>query len=83
MGLDFDARLDRIFILTFRSNIEGVAGKMGAGIVMSVQPRFAIAFWLISETRIPVIIDIVKVLLTMGILNSECFEYSWSKRMGC
>ena len=56
---------------------------MGAGIVMSVQPRFAIAFWLISETRIPVIIDIVKVLLTMGILNSECFEYSWSKRMGC
>src|SRR5262247_4493690 len=49
---------------------------------MSVQPRFAIAFWLTSVTLMPTISATVNGLQTMHFPNSLAFAYSSSKCSG-
>ena len=55
----------------------------GCGKTMSVQPKFAMAFWLISLTLIPTITETVKVLFTRFLPNSVALPYSLSKCKGC
>ena len=63
--------------------VERVAVDTGAGMRMSVQPRFAIACWLTSATDMPVTTAKVSALLTIGWPNSVWRAYSRSKCSGC
>src|SRR5688572_33206391 len=51
--------------------------------LISLHPRFAMAFWLTSVTLMPTINATVNGLHTMHLPNSLFFAYSASKCIGC
>jgi len=79
VGLDFDSRTANTSDSAYRVS----PTKTGAGISIRSQPRFAIAFWLVSETLIPKTMERARQEFTMGLANSDCAAYSASKWRGC
>ena len=77
-GRDFDSRLSVTSELAYSVS----PAYSGWTSLMSLQPRFAIAFWLTSVTLMPTISATVNGLQTMQRLNSLAFAYSASKCIG-